>query len=139
MHVPNVGAGPSLQVELNATGCTQDVRIDNPATTGSITGTMSRSKIFIDPNASIVLSALSSEDGSLNISGDIYAGSTIGTITNLSPQITLGSSLGVISGGVLTAGVGLSVNAALGTGYLMVGPEGSDYLKYVVWPAQSVG
>jgi len=54
LWVPNVGTGPFLSVlSLFEDFNTEDIRIDNPATTGSLDGTFNRLKVFINSSSAI--------------------------------------------------------------------------------------
>ncbi len=131
-------AAPQINVQMNTVGNTEDVRIDHVGATGAVTGRMERSKIFIVPGVTIALTFVDPADGSSTVAGSLFAGDTIDTLTNISPEIEQGSSLGVIFGGTLTNGGGLSLNVSSGNGYLMIGSQPNNHLRYVVWGPQSV-
>lgn len=142
INVPNVGNGPSLQIgSIFCKFNTIDLQIDNPLTTGSIIGTVSRdpSKIMIAANTNISLLTTDPENPSITTVGPFYSGETFDAITNISPQIEQGSNLGVISDGLLsTTYANLKITADAGTGYLMVGTAPDDNLKYIEWSSQTV-
>ncbi len=139
INIPNVGAGPFLNV-AGAYGRNniQDLVIDNPLTVGSVTGNMSRNKIFAAPTTSVGILLNDPADRGLVLSGPQYVGDTIETITNISPQIEEGSNLGVIHGGSLSIVGGLTVAVSEGCGYLMIGLAPNDHLSFVEWQAQEI-
>lgn len=139
LDLPNTGAGP--EILLSSTYETRnyvDARVLNPNAFGSINGTLAKSKIIIDPTVeNISLFALDPDTLGTMTVGQQYVGNSIDSVTNINPQVQQGSTLGIIYGGNLTIGAGLTVNVASGTGYLMVGSEPNDDLKYIEWNAQA--
>jgi hypothetical protein len=141
LFIPNIGTGPIIEVSdtLAITNTSEDLRIDNPLTTGSINATMSRTKVFIDPATTLSLFLLDPLVGGSSLLGDLYRGDSIESLTNVAPLLQQGSNMGVIFDSNLLSigGVG-TVNVLAGTGYLMTGTFPTDDLKYVEWNAQSV-
>lgn len=131
-------AAPMVNAQINTIGNVEDVRIDHVGTTGAITGRLERSKVFIVPGVTMALTFVDPADGSSTVAGSLFAGDTIDTLTNISPEIEQGSSLGVIFGGILTDGGGLTLDVSAGDGYLMIGSQPNDNLQYVTWNPQSV-
>ena len=143
LWVPNVGAGPFLSVlSLFEDFNTEDVRIDNPATTGSLEGTFNRAKVFITDSALLSVFFLDPINQGTVTVGPLFEGLTFDQATNISTQIQQGSTIGVTTdlsdGPMLSNAGGLNVTAQGGSGYLMAGTSPNDYLQYISWDTQTI-
>lgn len=159
IYIPDVippfpGFGPLIGI--SAIACkfnTIDIEIDQPFTSGSLQGTFDRNggKVIINPaisNLSVLI--LESSSGGLTALGPLFTATTITAITNISPEISYESDIGVIEGGIISGNnplqagtvTGLSpsftVTATAGNGYLMVGVEPNDNLQFTQWPQQAI-
>lgn len=159
IYIPNIippfpGFGPLIAISATATGFnTIDLEIDQPFTSGSVQGSFDtiNGKVIIDP-AITNLSVLIQEpaNGGITALGPLFTATTINTITNISPEISYESDIGVIEGGLISGNnplqagtvTGLSpsftVTAAAGNGYLMVGVSPNDNLRFTQWPQQAI-
>lgn len=139
IEISSTGTGPELTINsVSGKDNTTDLEINNSNTTGLINGTFSRDKISIASGTDLSLFVIDPDDPASITAGPQFVGNTFDTITNISPQVQQGSNLGVISGGVLSAGAGTSIDATSGTGYVMVGTSPNDNLRYIEWNAQNI-
>jgi hypothetical protein len=108
------------------------VDIQNANTNGFVNIVADTSAIV---NTSTVLKFVvqGSVGGSLTVTGDLNLGTELSTATNVSALINEGA-LGVLMGGVLSAGAGFDVDVTAGTGYLVTA---LDDLQYTPWAAQT--
>jgi len=105
-------------------------------TIGSISSIVNMSKIAIDPSCTnLGVNAIDPSSGSIFMNGQIFQGTEVAEITNITEQIQHGSCIGVIGDFTISDAGGLTVDVPAGAGYLMVGASPTDYLKYVEWNA----
>lgn len=138
--VENLGAAPVLNI-MSVSGAynTNDINIAHPGAIGTVNGVFAQNRVLIDPAAQISLFLTDSAEAGTVTIGSQYVGDTLSVVTDISELIEQGSNLGVIYGGDLTAGAGLSVDVSGGSGYLMLGLYPDDNLFYVVWDSQNIG
>ena len=140
VHVPNIGAGPFIRSSaLISDARTWDVLIENPSTTGSITGTINNDLINIVNGSSVTLSALSTAGDSVGYVqiGDIFQGNNADRLINLSKLVRSSAALGIVEGGELSVGPGANeVSISAGTGFIESDVDG--YVFEVFWGATSV-
>lgn len=123
--VENVGVAPMIEcVGINLMINNQDIVIDHPGTTGAIQGTATRSKVVVNPDVKSLSMMYSDQtgEGVINI-GPLFLGKTHSTLANIEPLVTRGSQNGLLEGGVLSKGTGLTVNVTAGKGYVKI-PNG---------------
>lgn len=121
---------------MTMTNNTTDINISDVNVLGTISGTISRTKLIcnsVDVGVNIL-----DPDGSVVVTGDLYQGATFSTATNITAVIQQGSNVGLIDGGAITNPSGLNITVAAGTGYVMIGTHPNDYLFYVVWSTQTI-
>jgi hypothetical protein len=133
LYVPNVGSAPTInfnfvQIENSAT---YDVLVENPGTTGSISGNFDRLKTSIN-GAPVSLFYNDPVNGGVNIIGALNIGESESDITDVTDLIQLSSPIGVLEGGITTSTVTpLQVSVTAGKGYL---PDSIGLrLKKVIW------
>lgn len=134
--VENAGAAPTLEaVGVNLTSNNTDLRIEHPGTRGNYLGSAMREKVVINTDVSLFTAFYSdvNSQGIVNV-GPLYIGKTHNTVANIEPLITRGMQTGLLNGGVLSRGVGLSINVAPGTGYVKL-PDG---LRNISWNSTTV-
>jgi len=139
INVPNVGAGPNLKILASTSNnCTNDIVISNPGTSAVIEGIFDDKKISIVSGASVAMFILDPVNDATVTVGNQYVGNVISEVTNITPSIQQGATLGVITGGTLVNAGGLNVQVLAGAGYLMVGTAPNDYLQYTTWNTQTI-
>jgi len=100
-------------------------------------GSFTRSKVAIlSGNVPVSYQDVSVAGSGIVVSGNLYQGPSAGETTNITQQIQQDSTLGVISGGVMTV-LGNTIQVSSGTGYVMTGVFPNDFLTYVVWNMQT--
>ena len=109
-------------------GCNQDLVIAHPDTIGEFEGSCDSSKIIINPNSDVAV--VFSDNGSNGI-GEVIVqsllqGNNYSKLVNLSEMVRVGTTMGLISGGVLTAGTGLNLNVGAGNGFIVAPAQFSD-------------
>lgn len=135
INVPNIGVGPYITCDVNISGTTTyDVNILNPTTTGFICGTANKNKINMASDE--VALQLSTASG-LTLTGDIFIGDNVATITNMTKSMKSSTNIGVISGGTHTIN-GLNITISAGTGYLYTGTIPNEVIEYTTWNQQTV-
>ena len=135
--VPNTANSPILRTSgLLFANNTTSVNITNPRAIGNINGVLPKESTIIESETVSAAFADASGEGFV-VSGQLFLGPTANTVTNISSQIIQGSSLGLASGGVLSANL-LVVTATAGTGYVMQGTYPTDSLFYVEFASQQV-
>jgi hypothetical protein len=132
--VPNSAVAPLVLMFGCAFYNTHDITVSNAATTGTIQAAATRANVSI--NATGLSTMINGITGDLLLTGDIFQGDTTDQVANISIQLQQASALGTLGGCALTDGGGTDVNVAAGSGYVMIGSIGSDYLSYVTWSAQ---
>lgn len=136
LHVGNTGAAPSIEVVGQLTeNCTLDLQIDHPGTTGTFQGSATLSKVSINPDATVAISYLDTTTGNLIVAGRLLLGNTHESVVDVSTLIIETSPMGLLEGGKLSDGGGLTVNVASGFGYLELEPE---ILRRFDWGATSI-
>lgn len=131
IHVGNVGAPAFLNAaSILQNSLTWDLLLEHPATDGIFNGQANRSKVSVAPTAPISLLYQDSAVNSLTIIGDIYSGATNSTSTNIRRLIEAGT-MGLVDGGILTAGVGLQALVSAGLAYIEIS---STEIREIIWP-----
>ncbi len=134
VFVENVGAGSVLSsVTLEIAGCTTDIQIDHPGATGSVNGAMDAAKVLVDPAASVVFAYSDPSNGSFTATGEFYLGPNAAETVEVSELFIKAPAMGLLVGGTLSDGGGLTVNVAAGTGY-----TNSIALQKIKWPNTSI-
>jgi hypothetical protein len=130
LYIPNTGTGPTLGIRMNANNSgTKDVEILNATTAGVLAGNLDYMKVSsVSPNISLQLASSSG----MVVTGNMYNGETLASITNVSPSVKNATILGVISGGVHSES-GLDVTITAGTGYIITGTIPTEALKLITW------
>lgn len=137
IDAPNSGVGPRLHVSgVSCLDNAIDLRVQHPATSGSVSGVFARTKTFVDPATTISLFFIDPLNQGTVTMGPIYMGDTLATITDMSPIFQDGLPLGVMFGGALSNGAGLFAQVAAGSGYLM--SSANHHLLYITWEAAIV-
>lgn len=115
----NVGGPCTFDIDsisiINST--TNDLRVDQQYTTGTIQGSLSHQKIS-NIASDVYWQFLDSTDGELDITRKISITFADGTHTDTSTLIFQSSTMGVMTGGTITSIGGLSAQTASGYGYL---------------------
>ena len=141
--VPSAPTGPNLNlVGVLARNNNTDVLIQDQRTVGSISGEFARSKVIIPQNVFDLSLFLTEPVGAgITMLGPLYTGRyDFDEVTNISPLLNDGASLGVLEGGLMyTTTTSLVVTVSAGSGYLMQfdPTEGENNLKLVSWATTS--
>ena len=131
--VANIGAGPDIKtLAFSLENNTMDVFIDNPYTIGNIFGGAELVKMYVDPSSTIGVQMNETSTGTIGTVtvGDIYQGTRLDRVLNLSEMVLAEASLGLSSGGEITKVSGLTISVNAGFGYLITS---SNYIKRVEW------
>jgi hypothetical protein len=137
---PLVGAGVSISATgFNIIGCINDISILNPSSSGSLNGTATASKTNIADSSSVSVLLLDPATKGLTLNGAIkYTQGDFSKLTDISQLIINTPTMGVIYGGELSAGAGLTLNVAAGFGYNMNGTLPNDTITRRNWSASSI-
>lgn len=132
--IENAGVAPKLYgYNVGMESNTQDLVIDHPGTIGAFTGIVEKSKVVASaPGVSLMF--LDPVDAGVSVVGKFNLGYTIPTLTNVTDLVTQTPALGLLSGGNLTAGSGLTVNYEAGIGYL----QKDGNIARIEWAAGSI-
>ena len=135
--IPNSANSPILRtMGLLMHDITNSVIISNPNTVGNINGMMSMATVTI--NADNVSTSFVDPSGTgSTLSGNIFQGDNFTQTTNITTQITQGSTLGLAIGGTLSL-VGTNITVLAGSGYIMQGTYPNDYLYYLEFGTQTL-
>lgn len=114
---------------------TKHLEILNPNTNGTINVSGQLSKINISSNN--ISTFINDLNDGLALTGQIYQGNIQSQVTNITEQIQHGSTLGVTYGGVISI-TGLNLSTTSGCGYVMLGVDPDDYLKFIEFSSQNI-
>jgi len=89
-----------------------------------------------DASGDFAAGNISAENG-LTVVGDFVHGNTAGQETSMSKVLQQQSTMGLMSGGVISY-LGLNVTVTAGTGYVSIGSHPTDYLQYTTWSTQTI-
>lgn len=132
--VPQYFLTAGLQIYNND----MDVNILNSLASGTISGTMTRTKMFIVDSAAFGIT-INDPAGSIVLNGELYQGGDWSQVTNITEQIQHAASLGIIDERpTITTGPGLSVTVSAARLYVLTGPLIDNYLFYLEFPGSSV-
>ena len=116
---PNIGGPVRFDIDslsvINSS--TYDVSIEHLDTFGTFNGSSTHTKIH-SVSENVYWSFLDSVDGEFEITKKMSVTFSDGTHTDMSTLIFQGGTMGLISGGTITASSGLTVNVGTGFGYL---------------------
>jgi pectin methylesterase-like acyl-CoA thioesterase len=119
--VRNGNVGLPCSFDINSTSFVNsglyDISIENTNSVGSFMGSASNQKIN-NASSSVIWNFLDSDDGELNITRKLSVTFDDGTNTDLSTLLFESSTMGLLDGGVITVGTGLTINVSSGIGYL---------------------
>lgn len=142
VYLPNIGTATVLQIHgiqtVNST--THNFQIDHPGANGFVAGSADVTKISANASSTVKFNIVDNDSTSsigLTVVGDIYQGSRVGEIQNVSLLARETFSAGLIDvSSVLSQGTNpLDVDVAAGTGFV----EGSDGKEYIVtWIATTL-
>lgn len=129
----NSGSGPSLNANsLTFSNCFKHIKIENPATTGSLQGSFDSTKIEINNSSNISLDYSDLINGGAEIIGPLRLGTKHSNATDVTDLIQLSSPIGVLFGGVISKTANaLEVSISAGYGYLI--DSTTLKLKKVSW------
>ena len=134
--IENYGGGATLNFISVAfhTNENYDLLALHPGAKGSLTGTANRTKVDTNASPQYTLAYADVPNNEFIQTGEFFMGLTPDTLTKVTDLILKTPPMGLLRGGELTAGVGLSVTVAEGAGYLV--KDGN--LTHVEWETQSV-
>lgn len=142
IYLENFGVAPKIAVQpILIQDCTTDIHIEHPGSEGSVFGSLDKSKIVIDSGIdgskfSMVFSDISSSSVGAVVIGDIQQGAKKQELANLTKLVRESSTLGLISGGELSAGSGFTLNYNSGNGFLE--DMSSEVVKEFYWVSGSL-
>lgn len=136
----NTGAGPALDLTgVIFTNNTDDAFVDNPNTTGVLNITADKSKVTIDDLAEVTVFITDSQVGGITLVGELnYSPTDFSKVSDIGPLVTTASTMGVLIGGELSAGTGLTLNVSELKGYLSTGTPPNNAIKYYQLAAQTI-
>jgi hypothetical protein len=121
IYAENVGVAPVLSAyNVGLETNTIDINIDHPGTTGTFLGMATASKVF-STSSNISMTYLDPTPGAsqgTNIVGRFNLGSTQTLLTDVTDLIVETPPMGLLSGGIVTNGTGLTLNVSAGFGYV---------------------
>jgi pectin methylesterase-like acyl-CoA thioesterase len=135
----NIGAAPKISIiATSSTIATTDISLEHPSTNGSINGSFSRAKVFVDPSITDLSLMYSDPDigGTITL-GEYYIGDTLAELVEVSSLIQHTPTMGVLTGGkIVSAGTAdaFEITIQSGYGYLSVGTTyPGRHLKKLTW------
>jgi len=117
--------------------CNTDINLIHPGTIGTIDVNADRHKVTSASNVSFFIRT-TDFDGILFNGPLYYTPSAYDDITDITATIVNTPTMGVVSGGELSAGLGLNILIAAGIGYQKVGTPPNDLLKKREWVNSSL-
>lgn len=120
IHVANVGAPSSIRAtSLVSDALVNDVLIEHPNTTGTITGVLNTDKVSVNSNSvTVFITDPEDPENGQALSGEFYQGDRMDRLVNLSQLVRSGSTLGVVTGGEITVESGTNIIISAGNGYI---------------------
>lgn len=132
----NAGAAPTLDlVGANIEQCNMDLIVDHPGTIGTFNGAAARNRVSINSASKVTIFYTDNQNQGLVNVGPMYMGADHGHVADISPLVTNGIVLGLLSGGTLSYS-GFTVDVAAGIGYLRSSTDGT--LRQMSWPATTL-
>jgi pectin methylesterase-like acyl-CoA thioesterase len=138
--IPNTGAVSNIiSAGVSFKACTDDIKVLRPSVTGSLNVTADRSKITINEDSLLSFQILGATSPEFTTAGPIFYSQTgYSSTTDISQLLMNTPSMGVIDGGELSAGSGLTLNIASGYGYQMNGTPPNDVATKREWGASTL-
>jgi hypothetical protein len=140
IHVPNIGSAPGVFLSgVSTENNINDIIIEHPNTSGAVSGVFTKSKVLVDSGV-IGMSFLYADptnQGTVSV-GKFYMGEHGSDLTDVSDLIHSTPAMGIIEGGIVSIGTGLSVNIGGGFGYIVDGIYPNQKLIRVDWNATSI-
>jgi hypothetical protein len=131
IYNPNVGIGTTFDVDgASIVSSLYDIYVDSPTTFGTFQGSADHTRVYKDPSSQVYWSFLDRVDGELDITRKISITYDSGERVDLSTLLLEGSTMGILSGGVITSLLGLTVSVSSGYGYL---ETNTGVIKRVDW------
>ena len=136
LHVENVGAAPEVYGNFALLCETYDIQIEHPGTTGSIIGSADKEKVLVNSSSPIAMNYADPDAGQITLKS-IYQGDRHDRLLDLSKLIRETSTLGVVSGGLLSEGTGTrEIDVSSGNGFLL---DSTDlFIKEITWSADTL-
>lgn len=117
---------------------TSDVSIQNTNASGTLSGTMTRTKVSIVDNAAFGVT-INDPSGSIVLNGSMYQGGKWSQVTNVTQQIQRGSCLGIVNQRpTIIQGPGLNVTIGPAAIYILTGPITDNYLWFIEFPGGNI-
>lgn len=140
VNIANVGAGPTVYIRDSMwVTNTHDITVSHTAAIGLVSGVADRTKVTVDPAALIVMAYTDISATPANIiTGEfVYSPANDTVLTETGSLLVYGSPVGCYDGGAVTAGVGLNVSVAAGSGYIQA-VASKVYVRKITWSLTSV-
>lgn len=140
IHIGNIGTSSKVVCTGVQTdnSSNYDLLAEHPSSNGGYLGSLDMSKVSIDSNVTdFNICIQNSVDGSLNISNKLNIRFADSTITDISTLVFESSTMGLMSGGILSDGGLLSVDVSAGFGYLEIFPD-NNTIKKIEWSNTSI-
>ena len=137
IYSENSGSAPNIaSAGTTISGCTTDINIQHPGTTGSMIGSAVRSKVIVNNSPPLTIFLTDPENKGVVINGPfIYSKDNFNNNADISDLITNTPTMGVISGGVISIqGTLLTITISAGSGYLVDGVYPNDNVVLKEWP-----
>lgn len=136
LFIENSGTGSIVDaVGMLMEDNTLDISVEHPDADGTFNGSADHSKIFVNTNSdfSVVISCNTTPSdgvGSATV-GSILQGDRYDRLLNLSKLIREGTTLGAVSGGVISIDSGFNIEVDGGNGFLLDPTD--EFVKEVTW------
>jgi hypothetical protein len=136
LSVPNTDSAPLIRMAgVEVSESTISLSILHPGTTGFFEGNINMAATVIESTiTNLNLFCADPVNHGFVSTGQMRLGRKFSKVTDVLPTIHNASTIGITSGGVLTAGAGLVLNISSGSGYL---DDTDNDLKNVTWTSLS--
>lgn len=137
LYMPNIGVNSIIKASgvhcgLNAT---YDLLISNSTADGSLQGNLDINKVSIPSSVVFPINFLDSFNHQSGATGSFLLGDSLGTLSDIKDLILAGA-MGLLWGGGLSVGTGLSINVGSGEGYLELTGFPNQTHKKLIWNSQ---
>ena len=132
--VINLNVGAACNMSISTTfldNVTKDMDILHPSTTGTLNASVTNMLKVTTASASVILLYSDIDTGDYIQTGQFLYGDEPANLTNITPLLLEGPTLGLLRGGVLSVVTGTTVNVSAGSGYIKDGQN----IKYITWAA----
>nr|QBR98944.1 cell wall anchor protein [Faustovirus mariensis] len=121
-HAPNIGSAPAMRLNsfVSRNNTTWDVLIEHPGTASTLIGVAREANTYINPavtDVAVNITKIDTNDPGIVTLGAIKVGPRIDELVDL-VEVSQSNTVGLLSGGVITPGMGSDVDIAAGVGFV---------------------